>query len=223
MSYRIVFLGPPGAGKGTQAARIRLALSIPHIATGDLFRENVKNGTPLGVEAKGYMDRGALVPDEVVIRMVRERLKQPDCAGGFLLDGYPRSVPQADALDRDLAAARTPLDTVFFMTAPDDLIVDRLSGRRVCPACGKVYHVRNIPPKKPGTCDACQAALVQRDDDKPETVKRRLTVYREQTESLVVRYRKTGLLVDLDGAAEVEPLAHEILAILTRRAGGARP
>lgn len=219
MGCRIVFLGPPGAGKGTQAARIREALSIPHIATGDLFRENVKGGTPLGVEAKGYMDRGALVPDEVVIRMVRERLKRSDCADGFLLDGYPRSVPQADALDKDLAAAGTPLDAVFYMTTPDDLIVERLSGRRVCPSCNRVYHVRNIPPKRAGACDTCSTDLVQREDDRPETVKRRLTVYHGQTESLVARYRKTGLLVDLDGAKDVEPLAREILETLSRRAG----
>ncbi len=219
MSHRIVFLGPPGAGKGTQAARIRVALSVPHIATGDLFRENVKGGTPLGLEAKGYMDRGALVPDEIVIRMVRERLKNPDCAGGFLLDGYPRSVPQADALDKDLAAAGTPLEAVFYMTTPDDLIVERLSGRRVCPSCNRVYHVRNIPPKRAGSCDTCSTELVQREDDKPETVKRRLAVYHGQTESLVARYRKTGLLVDLDGAKDVEPLAREILEILSKKRG----
>lgn len=220
MGYRIVFLGPPGAGKGTQAVRIRSSLAIPHIATGDLFRENVKNGTPLGREAKGYMDRGVLVPDEVVIRMVRERLGRPDCKDGFLLDGYPRSVPQADALDRDLASLGAPLDAVFYMTAPDELIVERLSGRRVCPDCNKVYHLRNIPPKVEGVCDACGTPLVQREDDKPETVKKRLAVYHGQTEALVARYRKTGLLVDLDGAKDVEPLAREILETLSRRSGG---
>lgn len=220
MGCRIVFLGPPGAGKGTQAVRIRSALSIPHIATGDLFRENVKQGTLLGLEAKGYMDRGVLVPDEVVIRMVRERLGRPDCKDGFLLDGYPRSLPQADALDRDLASLGTSLDAVFYMTAADELIVERLSGRRVCPDCNKVYHLRNIPPKVEGVCDACGAALVQREDDRPETVKKRLAVYHGQTEALVARYRKTGLLVDLDGAKDVEPLAREILETLSRRSGG---
>ncbi len=215
-NYRLVFLGPPGAGKGTQAARITEALAIPHIATGDLFRENVKGATPVGLEVKAFMDRGELVPDRIVIRMVRERLARPDAQKGFLLDGYPRSVPQADALEADLAASKTPLDVVFYMTAPDTLIVERLSGRRVCPSCGRTYHVANIPPRKAGVCDGCGGALVQRDDDKPETVKKRLAVYRDQTEALVARYRKSGLLVDLDGAKEVEPLAREILDVLKK-------
>lgn len=220
-SHRIVFLGPPGVGKGTQAVRIAAALSVPHVATGDLFRENVRNDTPVGREARAFMERGELVPDRIVVEMVRERLGRPDCARGFLLDGYPRSVPQADALDQDLAARGARLDVVFYMTAPEDLIVERLSGRRVCPACNRVYHVTNIPPAREGVCDACGEALAQRADDRPETVRKRLAVYRAQTQDLVARYRAAGLLVPVDGAKPIEALSQEILSLLAaRRAPG---
>lgn len=212
--YRMVLLGPPGAGKGTQAELLCETLSIPHVATGDLLRENTKQGTALGKEARAFMDRGELVPDSLVIRMVEERLTRPDASSGFLLDGYPRSLPQADALDAFLAAKGLALNAVLYMTAPDDLIVERLSGRRVCPKCNRIYHLKNIPPRREGLCDECGADLVQREDDKPETVRRRLSVYHQLTYALVDRYRASGLLQELDGVKDIEPLFREILGLL---------
>src|SRR5579875_822024 len=204
---RIVFLGPPGAGKGTQAVRLAERRQLPHVATGDIFRAAVRDGTPLGREAKRYMDEGKLVPDQVTVGIVRERLEKADCARGFVLDGFPRTLAQARALDELLAGMNRPLERVVPMVVDDDVLVRRSTGRRVCPRCGATYHVDSRPPRQPGRCDACGAALVQRDDDSEATVRRRLAVYHEQTEPLVAYYRDQGKLRDVDGQRSVEEVA----------------
>ena len=191
---RWIFLGPPGAGKGTQAARLAERAGVPQISTGDMFRAAVRAGTPLGLEAKRYMDAGQLVPDAVTIGLVRERLAQPDCRQGFLLDGFPRTVAQAEGLAEVLRDLGVNLDGVLYFDVPDEVVVERLSGRRVCPACGATYHVRFDPPRQAGVCDRCGGELVQRPDDREETVRERLAVYRRQTEPLVDYYRQAGLL-----------------------------
>ncbi|MEU4479746.1 adenylate kinase [Micromonospora globispora] len=201
---RLVLVGPPGAGKGTQAEFIAAHLSVPKISTGDIFRANVSQGTPLGVEAKRYMDAGKLVPDEVTINMVRDRLAEPDASEGFLLDGFPRTTPQAAALDKLLADLGTALDLVLELVVDDDEVIRRLSGRRTCRGCGKIWHVEFDATTREGVCDRCGAELFQRDDDKPETIAARLREYAEKTAPLVDYYGAQGKLVGIDATGPVE-------------------
>ncbi|MCW3817203.1 MULTISPECIES: adenylate kinase [unclassified Micromonospora] len=201
---RLVLVGPPGAGKGTQAEFIAAHLSVPKISTGDIFRANVSQGTPLGVEAKRYMDAGKLVPDEVTINMVRDRLAEPDASEGFLLDGFPRTTPQAAALDKLLADLGTALDLVLELVVDDDEVIRRLSGRRTCRGCGKIWHVEFDATTREGICDRCGAELFQRDDDKPETIAARLREYAEKTAPLVDYYGAQGKLVGIDATGPVE-------------------
>ncbi|WP_406040721.1 adenylate kinase [Micromonospora sp. NBC_00898] len=201
---RLVLVGPPGAGKGTQAEFIAAHLSVPKISTGDIFRANVSQGTPLGVEAKRYMDAGKLVPDEVTINMVRDRLAEPDAGEGFLLDGFPRTTPQAAALDKLLADLGTALDLVLELVVDDDEVIRRLSGRRTCRGCGKIWHVEFDATTREGICDRCGAELFQRDDDKPETIAARLREYAEKTAPLVDYYGAQGKLVGIDATGPVE-------------------
>ncbi|MCL7459203.1 adenylate kinase [Micromonospora peucetia] len=201
---RLVLVGPPGAGKGTQAEFIAAHLSVPKISTGDIFRSNVSQGTPLGVEAKRYMDAGELVPDEVTINMVRDRLAEPDASEGFLLDGFPRTTPQAAALDKLLADLGTALDLVLELVVDDDEVIRRLSGRRTCRGCGKIWHVEFDATSREGICDRCGAELFQRDDDKPETIATRLREYADKTAPLVDYYGAQGKLVGIDATGPVE-------------------
>jgi adenylate kinase len=201
---RLVLVGPPGAGKGTQAEFIAAHLAVPKISTGDIFRANVVQGTPLGVEAKRFMDAGQLVPDQVTINMVRERLAEPDSTDGFLLDGFPRTTPQAVALDKLLADLGTALELVLELVVDDDEVIRRLSGRRTCRGCGKIWHVEFDPPMREGICDRCGGDLFQRDDDKPETVAERLRVYARDTAPLVDYYGAQGKLVGIDATGPVE-------------------
>ncbi|MBI4231408.1 MAG: adenylate kinase [Planctomycetes bacterium] len=219
---RVVFLGPPGAGKGTQAARCAREQNLPHIATGDLLRQNVESGTPLGCKAKAFMDRGELVPDDLVIGMVDARLGHRDGVEGFLLDGYPRSVPQAEALDRTLRDRRVSLDGVLYFGVAPETLVERLGGRRTCRACKANYHVRFLPPKVPGVCD-CGGDLVVREDDRPEAVRRRLDVYRDQTASLVAHYRARSVLHDVDAGGAPDAVAAQVARILDGQVRKARP
>jgi adenylate kinase len=211
---RVVLLGPPGAGKGTQAEHIAEEYGIPHISTGDMLREAIKKRDPVGLEAKGYIDKGDLVPDDVIIRMVTERLSQPDCKNGFLLDGFPRNLDQGTALAATLDELRSPLDVVVYMKVPEDVVVRRLSGRRICRNCGDNYHVINLPPKKEGVCDKCGGPLYQRPDDTPETIRNRLAVYLEQTADLITYYKDAGILAEIPGDKSVEDVADEIDARL---------
>ncbi|MEU1684500.1 adenylate kinase [Micromonospora sp. NPDC005707] len=201
---RLVLVGPPGAGKGTQAEFIAAHLSVPKISTGDIFRANVTQGTPLGVEAKRYMDAGKLVPDDVTINMVRDRLAEPDAGEGFLLDGFPRTTPQAAELDKLLADLGTALDLVLELVVDDDEVIRRLSGRRTCRGCGKIWHVEFDATTRDGICDRCGAELFQRDDDKPETIAARLREYAEKTAPLVDYYGAQGKLVGIDATGPVE-------------------
>jgi adenylate kinase len=203
----IVLLGPPGTGKGTQAAAICARFGVPHVSTGDIFRRNLAEGTPLGLKAKGYMETGELVPDALVLDLVADRLKEPDCAGGFLLDGFPRTVPQAEGLDAALAAAGTPVDHVVLLEVPDGTVVERLSGRRVCRSCGAVWHAAHNPPPGDMKCPKCSGQIYQRADDASEAVLNRLKVYARQTGPLVGHYDARGLIRRVDGTrspAEVE-------------------
>jgi len=210
----IVLLGPPASGKGTQAARLKEILDLPHIASGDLFRENLKNETELGKKAKVYMDRGDLVPDDVTIAMVMERLSRPDCANGALLDGFPRTIAQAEALDQALAGQGNKISLALYITVPDEVLVERVSGRRLCRLCGESYHVRFNPPKQPGVCDNDGGELYQRDDDKPETVRKRLQVYWEQTSPLIETYRDQGVLVEVDGDQAIDDVTADLRAVV---------
>ncbi len=212
----VILLGPPASGKGTQAARIRETLGIPHVASGDLFRENIKNATPLGMEAKAYMDRGELVPDDVTIRMVMDRLARPDCAVGALLDGFPRTIPQAEALKQALAEKGLAINLVVNIVVPDDVLVERVSGRRLCRTCGASYHIKFNPPKTPGICDVDGGELYQRDDDQPETVRKRLEVYWKQTSPLIDYYRAQGVLVDIDGNRPIPEVEAALMAALAQ-------
>ena len=196
---KLIIMGPPGAGKGTQAALIKNTLNIPHISTGDMFREAIKNETPLGVEAKRYIDNGELVPDSVTIGLVRERLSNKDCQKGFLLDGFPRTIPQAKALDEILKDLNLNLDAVINIAVDDNVLVDRIVGRRVCPKCKAGYHITNLKPKVDGICDVCGEKLVQRKDDTEETVKNRLNVYANQTKPLLEYYDSYGIVKTIDG------------------------
>ncbi len=213
---RLVLLGAPGAGKGTQAVRLSKEYNIPQISTGDIFRYNIKNGTPLGKLAKEYMDKGGLVPDEVTVRIVKDRLQQADCNNGFILDGFPRTIPQAESLDKILHQIDKVIDFALNVDVADELIVKRLSGRRVCPDCGKIYHTISEPPKKDGFCDVDGAALIQRDDDKEETIWNRLQTYHERTEPLIGFYGKQGKLATVEGSKSIEQTTMEIDAILRK-------
>jgi adenylate kinase len=211
---RVILLGPPGAGKGTQAVKVSEAFDIPHISTGDIFRENVKGDTELGREAKRYMDAGDLVPDEVVVGMVADRLAKDDAAGGFVLDGFPRTVPQAQALEDLLVARDAPLEVVVRFAVAEDEVVTRLTGRRTCSGCGAVFHVEHAPPKTEGVCDACGGELIQRDDDTEDVVINRLEVYRKQTEPLEHFYWERGLLRDVEAVGAVEDVTARTLDLL---------
>jgi adenylate kinase len=211
---RLVIFGPPGAGKGTQAKLLSERLGVPHIATGDMLREAVKAGTRLGGLAKKYMDEGRLVPDEVVIGMVEERLRQPDCSKGFILDGFPRTIEQAEALDSELEKLGLKLDAVLNLEVGDEEVVKRIALRRTCRSCGAVYHLIFNPPRREGVCDRCGGKLYQRDDDREEVVRNRLKVYRQQTKPLLEFYRRRGLLRDVNGERSIEDVFKEILAAL---------
>lgn len=211
---KIIMLGAPGAGKGTQAKKIAEVCQIPHISTGDIFRANIKQGTELGKKAKEYMDKGALVPDELTCNLVVDRIKQDDCAKGYILDGFPRTIPQADALTDALKAIGQKMDYAVNIDVPDENIVRRMSGRRACVGCGATYHIVYNPPKKEGICDTCGQKLILRDDDKPETVQNRLKVYHEQTQPLIDYYQAQGILVSVDGTKDMDQVFEDILAII---------
>jgi adenylate kinase len=210
----VVLLGAPGAGKGTQAAKMVESFGLPHISTGDIFRKAVADGTPLGLEAKRYMDAGELVPDEVTIGIVKERLSQPDAANGFILDGFPRTVPQADALGAALGSMGTGLDAVVLVDVPRDALVDRLTARRQCRACGRIYNVMGDMPADPAVCDVCGGEVYQRADDTVETVTNRLDVYDRNTSPLVEYYRDKGLLKPVDGDRDVDAVFADVAAIV---------
>lgn len=211
---KIIMLGAPGAGKGTQAKKIAEKYNIPHISTGDIFRANIKNGTELGKKAKTYMDQGLLVPDELVVDLVVDRVGQEDAKSGYVLDGFPRTIPQAEALDNALTAINEKVDYAINVDVPDENIINRMSGRRACVACGGTYHIEYAPTKVEGICDACGGKLVLRDDDKPETVKKRLDVYHEQTQPLIDYYNNKGILVDIDGTQEMSQVFDAIVKVL---------
>lgn len=209
-------LGAPGAGKGTQAKRIAEEYGIPHISTGDIFRANIKNGTELGKEAKKYMDEGQLVPDELTVKILLDRVKEDDCSKGYVLDGFPRTIPQAEVLDKELSKLSETVDFAIDVDVPDEDIIHRMSGRRSCPKCGAVYHTEYLKPAKDGICDKCGAELTLRDDDKPETVKKRLGVYHEQTQPLIDFYSKKGILRTVDGRLDPDEVFKGITEILKR-------
>ncbi|ADQ41229.1 adenylate kinase [Caldicellulosiruptor acetigenus I77R1B] len=211
---RLILLGAPGAGKGTQAEYLSKRFSIPHISTGDILRENVKNETELGKKAKEYMDKGLLVPDEIVIEIVKDRISKEDCKNGFLLDGFPRTIAQAEALDKVLQELGQKIDKVLNIEVPDEKILERMSGRRICKNCGASFHVIYRPPQKEGVCDVCGGELYQREDDKEETVKKRLEVYHAQTQPLIDYYRAKGLLVVAYGQEEIADTTKEVLKAL---------
>ena len=210
---KIVLLGPPGAGKGTQAKSISNRYSIPHISTGDIFRKNISENTPLGIEAKSFMDNGQLVPDEVTINMVKERLKEDDCRSGYLLDGFPRTVSQAEALESFLQERNESLNTALLIDVPSDFILERMTGRRVCPSCGASYHVK-FNPAVDGKCELCGTEVVQRKDDTEETVKERLDVYKEQTQPLIDFYKEKELLSVVDGTKAINEVFENICDVL---------
>ena len=211
---KIIMLGAPGAGKGTQAKKIADKYQVPHISTGDIFRANIKNGTELGMKAKTYMDQGLLVPDELVVDLVVDRLAQDDCANGCVLDGFPRTIPQAECLDAALAAKGEAIDYAVDVDVPDENIINRMSGRRACVACGATYHIVHIPTKVEGVCDRCGESLILRDDDKPETVKKRLDVYHAQTQPLIDYYTSKNVLKSVDGTLDMEDVFQAIVDIL---------
>ena len=211
---KIIMLGAPGAGKGTQAKMIADKYGVPHISTGDIFRANIKNGTELGMEAKKYMDQGLLVPDELTVRILLDRVAQDDCKNGYVLDGFPRTIPQAEVLDSELTKLGDHIDYAINVDVPDENIVKRMSGRRACLTCGATYHIEHVPPKKEGICDVCGSELVLRDDDKPETVKNRLNGYHEQTQPLIDFYTEKGVLKTVDGTVPMEEVFAAITAIL---------
>lgn len=208
---RAVLLGPPGAGKGTQAVRLVEKYEIPHISTGDIFRKNIKEGTELGKKAQEYMNAGALVPDELVVDLVKDRLQQDDCKNGFLLDGFPRTIFQAEKLDEFLSESNLKMDIVINLKVEKEALIKRLTGRRVCKDCGASYHIVNIPPKKEGVCDICGGELIQRKDDNIETVENRINVYEEQTDPLIGYYKEAGSLVDFDGEASLDEVFDAIV------------
>ena len=211
---KIIMLGAPGAGKGTQAKMIADKYSVPHISTGDIFRANIKNGTELGMEAKKYMDQGLLVPDELTVKILLDRVAQDDCKNGYVLDGFPRTIPQAEVLDKALAELDETIDFAIDVNVPDENIINRMSGRRACLACGATYHITHVPPKQEGICDRCGKELVLRDDDKPETVKNRLEIYHEQTQPLIDFYTEKGVLKTVDGTVDMKDVFNAIVTIL---------
>ena len=211
---KIIMLGAPGAGKGTQAKKIAAKYGIPHISTGDIFRANIKNGTELGKKAKTYMDQGLLVPDELVVDLVVDRVNQDDCKNGYVLDGFPRTIPQAEALTKALAAMDQKMDYAIDVNVPDENIVNRMSGRRACVGCGATYHLKYAPTKTEGICDVCGKELILRDDDKPETVQKRLNVYHEQTQPLIDYYTAAGILRTVDGTVDINDVFQAIVDIL---------
>ena len=211
---KIIMLGAPGAGKGTQAKMIAEKYAIPHVSTGDIFRANIKNGTELGMEAKKYMDKGQLVPDELTVKILLDRGAQADCKNGYVLDGFPRTIPQAKVLDDALNKLNEKIDFAINVDVPDENIVRRMSGRRACVGCGGTYHIEHVPPKKEGICDVCGQELILRDDDKPETVLNRLKVYHEQTQPLIDFYTEKGVLKEVDGTVDMTDVFAAIVAIL---------
>ena len=211
---KIVMLGAPGAGKGTQAKKISAKYNIPHISTGDIFRANIKEGTELGKKAKEYMDQGLLVPDELVLDLIVDRLGKDDCKNGYVLDGFPRTIPQAEALEKALGKQGQKIDYALDIDVPDENIINRMSGRRACLNCGATYHIVYNPSKKEGICDTCGQQLVLRDDDKPETVKKRLSVYHDQTQPLIDYYKNEGILAEVDGTKDMEEVFQDIVNIL---------
>lgn len=211
---KIIMLGAPGAGKGTQAKKIAAKYGIPHISTGDIFRANIKNGTELGKKAKTYMDQGMLVPDEITIDILIDRIHKEDCKNGYVLDGFPRTISQAEALDHVLSGLNEKVDHAIEVNVPDENIVKRMSGRRACLNCGATYHIVHAPSKEENICDACGGELILRDDDKPETVLKRLGVYHNQTKPLIDYYKEEGILTTVDGTAALEDVFKAIIAIL---------
>ncbi|MGN1332925.1 MAG: adenylate kinase [Lachnospiraceae bacterium] len=211
---KIIMLGAPGAGKGTQAKLIADKYNLPHISTGDIFRANIKEGTALGMEAKKYMDQGLLVPDELTVKILLDRVAKEDCKNGYVLDGFPRTIPQAEVLDKALAELGESVDFAINVEVPDENIIKRMGGRRACLSCGATYHLEHIPPKAEGLCDHCGKELVLRDDDKPETVKNRLQVYHEQTSPLIDFYRAKGVLKEVDGTRRMDEVFNAIVEIL---------
>ncbi|MBO5087823.1 MAG: adenylate kinase [Lachnospiraceae bacterium] len=211
---KIIMLGAPGAGKGTQAKMIAAKYGIPHISTGDIFRANIKNGTELGAKAKEYMDKGLLVPDELVVDLVIDRFKEPDCEKGYVLDGFPRTIPQAEALDKALTAIGENVDFAINVEVPDENIVNRMGGRRACVGCGATYHIVYSPTKEEGKCDTCGGELIIREDDKPETVQNRLSVYHEQTQPLIDYYTNKGIIAEVDGTVDMNDVFNAIVNIL---------
>jgi adenylate kinase len=211
---KLILLGPPGAGKGTQAKMLTEKFSIPQISTGDILRAAVKEGTPMGRKAKAFMDAGGLVPDAVVVGIVRERLQEDDCRSGFILDGFPRTVAQADALQASLQEMDKELDRVVSLAVDAEALVERLTGRRTCRQCGRGYHVKFDPPQQAGICDACGGALFQRDDDQEQTIRKRLQVYADQTAPLISYYRQAGVLMELDGMLPIPQVQQEMLSRL---------
>lgn len=211
---KIIMLGAPGAGKGTQAKMIADKYGVPHISTGDIFRANIKNGTELGMEAKKYMDQGLLVPDELTVKILLDRVAKDDCEKGYVLDGFPRTIPQAEVLEEALDNIGDKIDFAIDVDVPDENIVRRMSGRRACSSCGATYHIEHVPPKTEGICDRCGKELVLRDDDKAETVKNRLNVYHEQTQPLIEFYEKKGVLKSVDGTVDMQDVFAAIVSIL---------
>lgn len=212
---KIVMLGAPGAGKGTQAIKIADKYDIPHISTGDIFRANIKGGTELGQKAKSYIDKGELVPDEVTIGMLLDRIAQDDCKNGYVLDGFPRTIPQAESLTEALKSQNDKIDFALNIDVPDEAIIERMSGRRACPKCGATYHIVYAAPKTENICDKCGTELIIRSDDKPETVKDRLNVYHQQTEPLIAYYKAAGVLREVDGTQELPKVFEDVVAILS--------
>lgn len=212
---KIIMLGAPGAGKGTQAKMIAEKYEIPHVSTGDIFRANIKNGTQLGMEAKQYMDQGLLVPDELTVKILLDRVVKEDCKNGYVLDGFPRTIPQAEVLDKALSQLGDKIDYAINVDVPDENIVRRMGGRRACLSCGATYHIEHVPPKTEGICDSCGQELVLRDDDKPETVQNRLNVYHEQTQPLIEFYSKKGVLQTVDGTLDMNDVFEAIVTVLS--------
>ena len=214
IKMKIIMLGAPGAGKGTQAKMIADKYMVPHISTGDIFRLNIKNGTELGMEAKKYMDQGQLVPDELTVKILLDRVAKDDCKNGYVLDGFPRTIPQAEVLDEALTKLGDKIDYAIDVDVPDENIINRMSGRRACVNCGATYHMVHVPPKKEGICDTCGSELILRDDDKPETVKNRLKVYHDQTQPLIDFYTEKGILKSVDGTQDMNDVFAAVVAIL---------
>jgi len=211
---KIIMLGAPGAGKGTQAIKIAETYGIPHVSTGDIFRANIKAGTELGRKAKSFMDAGGLVPDDVTIGMLLDRIHEEDCKNGYVLDGFPRTIPQAESLTGALSKENGNVDYAVNIDVPDENIINRMNGRRACLNCGATYHVQYMPPKQEGICDTCGSKLVLRDDDRPETVSKRLRVYHEQTQPLIEYYKKAGILKEVDGTQDMNKVFEDIRTIL---------